>query len=315
MGSKEFEKYILKNRKEFIKLTEAQDKELARLYIQFAGNAKKEANLIIDKTSWSYTQKRQAVRELLKEVAKLTDDFKGILDKALIESCNLGSDVNRIILKKYSQRLGEAGVDVNLQRVLYKVPNEAMKSIYSRIGEDGLKLSDRIWILDKRTKREIERIVLEEIASGRPASDRVLEARLNKLLNPSRRVIKTSLHGRNVSFDAARLLRTERAIAFREADRMASLKNPGIIGIQWHTTGDACATCSDLASGGSKGLGAGVYTPEELPGSPHPQCMCYTTDVAISSKQFTNNWLEWMDNKSSHPELGQWYENVYLKAA
>jgi len=311
----EFKKYILKNRKDFIALTRAQDKDLARLYIQFAGNAKAEANLIIDKTTWSYSQKRQAVRELLKEAAKLTDDFKGILDKALIESCDLGTDVNRIILKKYSQRLGEAGVDVNLQRVLYKVPDEAMKSIYSRIGEDGLKLSDRIWILDKRTKGEIERIVLEEIASGRPASDRVLDARLNKLLNPSRRAIRTTLHGRNVSFDAARLLRTERAIAFREADRMASLKNPGLIGIQWHTSGDACSICEDIASGGSKGLGAGVYTPEELPAIPHPQCMCYTTDVAISSKEFTTNWIEWMNDKSSHPELGKWYENLYLKVA
>jgi len=314
MGSKEFEKYILKNRKDFIALTEAQDKELARLYIQFAGNAKKEANLIIDKTAWSYSQKRQAVRELLKEAARLTDDFNGILDKALIESCDLGADVNRIMLKKYSQRLGEAGVDVNLQRVLYKVPDGAMKSIYSRIGEDGLKLSNRIWILNKRTKGEIERIVLEEIASGRPASDRVLDARLNKLLNPSRRAIRTTLHGRNVSFDAARLLRTERTIAFREADRMASLKNPGLIGIQWHTSGDACGVCEDLASADS-GLGPGVYKPENLPGNPHPQCKCYTTDVAISSKEFTTNWIEWMNDKSSHPELGRWYENVYLKVA
>ena len=313
--SDEFKKYILKNRKEFIELTKIQDRELARLYTTFAGNAKAEANLIIDKTTWSYSKKRQAVRELLKEAAKLTDDFKGVLDKALIDNCNLGADVNRIILKKYSQRLSGAGIDVNLQRVLYKVPDEAMKSIYSRIWEDGLKLSDRIWILDKRTKGEIERIVLEEIASGRPASDRVLDARLNKLLNPSRRAVRTTLHGRNVSFDAARLLRTERTIAFREADRMASMKNPGLIGIQWHTSGDACVECSDLASGGDKGLGAGVYKPENLPANPHPMCQCYTTDVAISSQQFTNNWLAYMDNPASHPELGQWYENVYLKAA
>lgn len=313
-GAKEFEAYIKANRKEFIALTKQQDKELARLYIEFAGNAKREATAIIDKTTWSYSQKRQAVRELLKEAARLTDNFKGQFDKALIESCDLGADVNRIILKKYSSRLSGAGIDVNLQRVLYKVPDEAMKSIYSRIWEDGLKLSDRIWILDKRTKREIERIVLEEIASGRPASDRVLEARLNKLLNPSRRAIRTSLHGRNVSFDAARLLRTERTIVFREADRMASLKNPGLTGIAWNTSGDACSICEDLASH-DEGLGIGVYKPENLPGNPHPQCMCYTTDVAISSKQFTDNWLEFMDNPASQPELGQWYKNVYLKAA
>ena len=311
----EWKKYILANREKYTKLTAAQDRALGRLYIDFAGNAKREALAIIDKKTWSYTQKRYAVRELLKEASKLTDDFKSILDKALIESANVGADVNRVMLKKYSKRLGEAGFDVNMQRVLYSVPNEAVKLTYDRILSDGLKLSDRIWILNKRTKREIERIVLEEIASGRPASDKILEARLNKLLNPSRRAIRTKLHGRNVQFDAARLLRTERATAFREADRLASMNNPGLVGIAWHTTGDACAECEDIASGGDEGLGAGVYKPENLPATPHPQCMCYTSDVAISSKQFTTNWVEFMDNKSSHPELGQWYDEIYLKAA
>jgi len=313
--SDEWKKYILANREKYTKLTAAQDRALGRLYIDFAGNAKREALAIIDKKTWSYTQKRYAVRELLKEASKLTDDFKGVLDKALIESANVGADVNRVMLKKYSQRLGEAGFDVNMQRVLYSVPNEAVKLTYNRILEDGLKLSDRIWILDKRTKQEIERIVLEEIASGRPASDRILEARLNKLLNPSRRAITTKLHGRNVQFDAARLLRTERATAFREADRLASMNNPGLVGIAWHTTGDACAECEDIASGGDEGLGAGVYKPENLPAQPHPQCMCYTSDVAISSKQFTTNWIEFIDSKSTHPELDLWYKDVYLKAA
>ena len=150
----------------------------------------------------------------------------------------------------------------------------------------------------------MERIILEEIVSGRPASSKVLEARLNKLLNPDRRAITTKLHGRTVQFDAARLLRTERTTAFREADRMASAKNPGLIGIEWHTSGDACSICEDLA---------GVYTPEKLPTTPHPQCQCYTTDKAISSQQFVNNWIEFMKNPASQPQLGQWYNNVYLR--
>jgi len=96
---------------------------------------------------------------------------------------------------------------------------------------------------------------------------------------------------------------------------MASLKNPGLIGILWSTSGDACGICEDLASGGSKGLGAGVYTPEELPATPHPMCQCYITDVAISSQAFTNNWIGYMKNPASQPGLGQWYKGVYRKVA
>lgn len=312
--SDEFEKYILKNRKDWIKLKKIQEKELGRLYIQFAENIKKDARRIIDKTGWSYTQKKKEISALLKEADRLTNGFKRTLNGVLIDSANLGQEVNGVILEKYSQRLSGAGFDVDLKRVLTGVTDDTVKAIYSRIWEDGLKLSDRIWLLEKRTKREIERIVLEEIVSGRPASSKVLEHRLNKLLNPSRRAITTKLHGRRVQFDAARLLRTERTIAFREADRMASLKNPGIIGIQWHTSGDACTTCSDFASN-DEGLGSGVYKPENLPANPHPHCECYTTDKAISSQQFVNNWIGYMNNPASQPQLGQWYENIYLKAA
>jgi len=312
--SDEFEQYILKNRKDFIALTKKQEKELGRLYIQFAESIKNDARRIIDKTSWSYLQKKKEISVLLKEADRLTNGFKRVLNGALIDSANLGQEVNGVILDKYSQRLSGAGFDVDLKRVLTGVTNDTVKVIYSRIWEDGLKLSDRIWLLDRRTKREIERIVLEEIISGRPASDRVLEARLNKLLNPSRRAIKTKLHGRNIQFDAARLLRTERTNAFREADRMASLNNPGMIGIQWHTSGDVCGTCEDIASS-DEGLGPGVYKPENLPVTPHPHCECYTTDKAISSQQFTNNWISFMKNPASQPELAGWYKGVYRKVA
>ena len=304
----EFKKYILKNRKDFVALTKKQEKELGRLYIRFAESIKKDANRIISKTSWSYAQKKKEINVLLKEADRLTNGFESILDKALIDSANLGQEVNGIILEKYSQRLSAAGFDVDLKRVLTGVTNDTVKLIYDRIWEDGLKLSDRIWILNRRTKREMERIILEEIVSGRPASSKVLEARLNKLLNPSRRAITTKLHGRTVQFDAARLLRTERTNAFREADRMASMNNPGLIGVEWHTSGDACPICEDLASNSP-------YKPENLPATPHPHCECYTTDKAISSQQFVNNWIGFMKNPASQPELASWYKEVYRKAA
>jgi len=312
--SDEFEQYILKNRKDWIKLKAVQEKELGRLYIQFAESIKKDADRIIYKAGWSYTQKKKEIAKLLKEADRLTNGFKRVLNGALIESADLGQEVNGIMLDKYGKRLSGAGFDVDLKRVLTGVIDDTVKVIYNRIWEDGLKLSDRIWLLDKRAKREIERIVLEEIVSGRPASSKVLEARLNKLLNPSRRAITTKLHGRRVQFDAARLLRTERTNAFREADRMSSLKNPGLIGILWSTSGDACSICEDIASN-DEGLGPGVYKPENLPVTPHPHCECYTTDKAISSQQFVNNWIGFMKNPASQPQLGSWYKEVYRKAA
>ena len=92
--SDEFEKYILKNRKDFVALSAKQERELGRLYIQFAESIKKDAERIISKTSWSYSQKLKEINKLLKEADKLTGGFKRVLDKALIDSANLGQEVN-----------------------------------------------------------------------------------------------------------------------------------------------------------------------------------------------------------------------------
>jgi len=318
IGAAEWSNYIKRNRKNYFKYSAIQDKELARLYIEFAGNLKVEANLIIDKTTWSYSQKRMAIRALIKEADKLSGGFKHVLDKAMIDFADLGTDVDRYMLKKYSDKLSGVGVDINMEKVLFNVPTDAVKLTQQRIWEDGLKLSDRIWILEKRTKREIERIVLEEIASGRPASDKVLEARLNKLLSPDRRLVRTKLHGRNVSFDAARLLRTERTNAFLEADKLASENNLGARGIKWIRSphpGPCPSGACDANSHHDEGLGIGVYSPENLPITPHPQCKCYTVTVAMSSEKMTKNWVEWMNNKSTHPEISKWFNEVYKKAA
>ena len=310
--TEEFKSYILKNRKDFIGLTERQEKELGRLYIQFSEYAKLEADKIVNKEGLTYATKKKLISNLMSRASDLTNNFEGLLDKALIESAELGTEADKAILKKYQQRLSGVGADVKLDRVLQDIPDEAVKMTYSRIWNDGLKLSDRIWLLDRRTKGELERIILEEIAAGRSASSKVLEARLDKLLNPSRRAIRTSLHGRNVSFDAARLLRTEMANAFREANVMAAKRNPGNIGVRWITSTHPCEKCIDYAQADDFGLGAGVYPPDSVPVS-RPQCMCTTYEVTISSKQLTDNSLEWMDNKASHPELEDWYENVYTK--
>jgi len=315
--AREFEKYILQNRKEFMTLSKHQEKELGKLFIKFAEYAKLEASNIVNTESLTYTQRQKLIRELLKKASNLTDDFKSQLDKALIEAANLGKEVNEVIMQKYQGRLAGVGFDVDMSIILQDIPDDVVRAAYNRFWRDGLKLSDRIWQLNKRTRRELQRIIIEELAAGRPASSRVLEARLNKLLVPDRRFIKTSLHGRNVSFDAARLLRTERTIAFREADRMATEKNPGAKGIKWKLSPAErnCATCSKLASQDKYGLGPGIYPPDKLPVSPHPQCMCHTYPVVISTKQFVNNWLEWQKNKASHPELTNWYNKAYKRAA
>ena len=316
LTAREFEQYIIRNRKEFMTLSKQQERELGRLYISFAERAKMEAAYIVNKEGLTYAAKQQLIRDLLKEAAKLTDNFKHVLDKALLESAGLKIEADRIIMSGYQQRLSGIGVDLDLEGLLQQIPDKTVRLAYSRIWEDGLKLSDRIWQLDRRTRGELQRIITEELAAGRSASSKILEARLNKLLVPDRRFVRTQLHGRNVAFDAARLLRTERTVAYREADRQAAMANPGARGIKWKLSPAEryCNFCQNLATQDKYGLGPGIYPIDELPTS-HPQCMCHTYQVAISTKELVRDWQEWMNNKASHPEITDWYNKYYRKAA
>lgn len=301
----EFKAYIEKHRTRFVNLIEVQEKELARLYIQIATEIKERAELIIDKKGLSYAAAKIRINSLLREAARLSNNFENILDKALIESADLGSEVNKIAMSQYQKSLASEGYKLNLTRILSRVNPEAVKYTYNKIWTDGLKLSDRIWILDRRTKQEIERIVMSNIISGGSASDRVTLSALENLLSPTYSPAKlTSLHGRKVSYEASRLLRTEMSIAFNEADRLSSEKNPGSTGEKWLIAIGACEQCTPLNGEPTSKVG---YPPL------HPQCRCTTLNDVMSVQEFTDKWINFM-NGGNQPALKDWYENVYKAA-
>jgi hypothetical protein len=304
--SDEFKAYIQKHRTKFVTLIEAQEKELARFYIQIAAEIKERAELIINKKGLTYAAAKIRINSLLREAARLSNNFENILDKALIESANLGSEVNKIAMSQYQKSLAGQGYKLNLTRILNRVNPEAVKYTYNKIWTDGLKLSDRIWLLDRRTKQEIERIVMSNIISGGSASDRVTLSALENLLSPTYTPAKlTSLHGRKVSYEASRLLRTEMSVAFNEADRLSSEKNPGSTGEKWLIAIGACEACTPLNGEPVSQVG---YPPL------HPNCRCATLNDVMSIDEFTNKWIDFMHNPLSQPKLNDWYINVYKAA-
>lgn len=305
--SEEFKAYLNKHRHKFEKLIASQEKELARLYIEAAAEIKARAELIIDKKSLSYAQAKIRINSLLREASRLSDNFSGVLDRALIESSNLGMEVNKIAMSQYERSLSNKGINVNMGRILSKVSPEAVAYTFNKIYNDGLKLSDRVWLLDKRTKQEIERIVMQNVLSGGSASDKVTLSALENLLNPNYTPAKlTSLHGRRVSYEASRLLRTEMSVAFNEADRLSSEKNPGSTGQKWLIAIGACEKCEPLNG-----------EPVEKVGYPplHSNCRCTTLNDVMGVEEFTDKYIDFMDNPSRYPDLQNWVLEVYKKAA
>ncbi len=302
-----YAEYYKKHQLDFIKLSDKQEAELAKLYMQAAGDIKARAKDIISNKTLTAAQAKIRINSLLREAARLSDDFKKILDKSLIETLDLSTEVNKLIMSQYEEALKKEGINLKLTRMLSRVNPEAIKAIYNRIWTDGLKLSDRLWLLDRRTKQEIERIVMQHIVSGGAASDKVTLSALENLLNPNYKVAKlTSLHGRKVGYEASRLLRTTTSEAFAEGDRLSNKMNPGITDTLVLTSPGACEICAPKEGKSVKEEGYPTY---------HPQCKCTTISEVLSPEDFANNWIEFMDNPNSHPELQDWLVNVYKKAA
>jgi hypothetical protein len=97
-----------------------------------------------------------------------------------------------------------------------------------------------------------------------------------------------------VSYAAKRLGRTEINNAYHAAAVVEGRQSPFIIGQKWNLSGSHPRPdqCNDFAEKThQQGSDVGVYRPGDVPGKPHPQCLCFLTPVTPSREEFLANFL------------------------
>lgn len=104
------------------------------------------------------------------------------------------------------------------------------------------------------------------------------------------RFISPSTPG-GVSYAAMRLGRTELANAFHTTTIRNGREMPWVQGMKWNLSGSHGRPdiCNQLAEEDRDNLGAGVYKKSNIPGKPHPQCLCYLTMAQVSEEMFIRN--------------------------
>lgn len=93
-----------------------------------------------------------------------------------------------------------------------------------------------------------------------------------------------------ISYAAKRLARTEINNAFHNTQIRYTREMPWVDGYKWnlsksHPRGTNCV-CADMASRDHDGIGRGCYKKANVPGKPHPQCLCYLTNVVKDNADF-----------------------------
>lgn len=152
------------------------------------------------------------------------------------------------------------------------------------VDPNGYRLSDRIWNTSQHTRRRIDMYLDEAIREGRSAT--VMARELEQFLVPGRELLRTNRpYGRDASYDAMRLARTENARAGRQASEQSARLNPLVAGLKWNRSpqGQPCDICDPLASGGPNG--DGVYPIDQFPQNSHPNCLCYATQELLPAAE------------------------------
>lgn len=151
-------------------------------------------------------------------------------------------------------------------------------------GLSDYELSAQVYRTASLSNGRVRNVIIN--ALGRGASYKELADEVAKFINPR-------VPG-GVSYAAQRLGRTEINNAYHAAAVTEGRNSPFIIAQKWNLSGshkvpDDCNRYAEDVH--MRGGDPGVYRPGDVPGKPHPQCLCYLTPVTPSREEFMSNFL------------------------
>jgi hypothetical protein len=324
-----FEEYMIRSRTEMVRDLYKYDKQVSKMFSDLADEVLKDLKRAGTKGGREHLR---ATRNLLRRTARdMLTDYKPTMKDGLTSAAEIQARNWGMGMKPYWQVLERAGVQYDVTGAVRRIPVDAVRAIYARTYTDGLYLSNRIWNVTANTQSGLSRLVTEGVARGLHYDDPKIAEQVKRFLQPIRRDVRVKptvkrildkdlykssggkegffeFRQRPVSFDAARLLRTEYNNSYREAQHTSALLNPACYGELWELSTEhpdlGCA-CEDYATH-DEGLGEGVFAIANTPLSPHPSCLCDQSQVLIPIDEFMNYVDDFVQYNIG--PLAEWFE-------
>jgi hypothetical protein len=192
-----------------------------------------------------------------------------------------------------------------------------LKAADQRIWGDGLRLSQRVWNLNKSSLEGLSGVLAQGVANSMSAYDiaeglqmylgagqdcpRWTRSRLQITKKEIAAGRRTGLYsgeecaGQGVAYKALRMARTEiQAVHHMASDRVMGMlpfvEKEQIRLSPAHPEDDIC---DETIAGGEDGQG--IYPKGEIGLPLHPNCLCYKTAVLMDEDEFTGRLRGWMD--------------------
>jgi len=254
---------------------------------------------IYDKTSTKIANVAMTKDASLADISNLTGEMVVIKD-------NLDKVTTDIIRKEIDRNIKAGLESVKAQITVFKdilpsdivnaeisatVFNQAYMDAYYAMQtlKDGILLSDKIWDITNISLEEIRVYMMEVMLDENTSMAEVYQQIKSFLKLPDvdmrtkywKQFFKTHPPGKGVYRSAwknvLRVLRTETNRAFRLGTIKYAKDRTWVQGIKWELSAahPRMDICNDIAADDLEGLGAGVYSPANVPIMPHPQCICY----------------------------------------
>lgn len=307
----EYLKRVLESRKQFLELTRNQEKELLQIYVDMANQLNHEIKL--SRTSVS----ERHLKELYKFIEPHIITLDKRLNRVIKENIKTSSQIACAVESSYYETIAED----NQLRLLFNksiIHTSSVivkKLINGNYYADGKTLDMRIWNLTQNNAKDIDKLI--KINIGRGANARKLAEQLDCYINPFKtldaKTLETGMN-KSISYQAQRLARTSITHSFSETNIENAKENPFNIGIKWNLSSSHYERqvkrwgpdmCDDYAGR--------VFKPEEYP-IPHPNCLCYPTNVNVPVEKASEELKAWT-NGVKNEKLDKWYSEYELMEA
>lgn len=255
-------------------------------------------------------------KSIEKYINELNQRLVLVTEKSITEASNIAKDLQ---MYYYQSIVPNKSINLACDAMCIKTTTNVVEKIVAgNFYKDKRSLDGRIWGCSNKNRKDIDRLIKANIARG--ANAKTLAKSLDNYVNPVKKTEAKMLEvgmNKSISYQAQRLARTSITHAFVETSVQNAINNPFCVGLQWNLSSQHYIRqvkwrgedeCDEYAEQNRYGLGEGVFPTEKYP-IPHPNCLCYPTQVIVpinEASKFMNDWLNGMDNSN----LDSWYDEI-----
>lgn len=296
----------------------SQQKEIAKLYDDWANDVAERAKFYSHKTTASAPLSERYYKELYKQMKAtsqvVSDEVAGIIKG------NMYTIADSVVADniKWLQSFGFSPDGLNA--AFSHVPHDVVQMLVTgQVYQGGWNLSQRIWSDNQQTQKDIYQIMARGLAEQKPIYNiaKDLESYVRpsakKAWNPVLAMKNTKtgeieykrIYKKQVDYNAQRLARTLAQHTYQQSFIATTKDNPFITEYIWHSNGSrVCELC--MARDGKH------FKKDELP-MDHPNGMC-TMEPAVA-KDMTDQLADWFNSPDgTYPEIDAFAGNFGYEA-